>query len=144
MSAAAVNPDDDEAPEQDWQRLDRWLWFARSAKTRSIAAATIESGKIRVNRVKVDKPAHRLRVGDVVTSSAREQVAIWKVVGFGKRRGPAVEARLLYEDISPPPPPKSDLPAALQVNDLASGLRDPGTGRPTKRERRQIIWFRDR
>ena len=141
----AAGPDQDDVAEvvqngafRDWQRLDRWLWFSRAAKTRSFAAALIEAGKFRINAVKVDKPAHRLRVGDVITSSVREQVMIWKVVAFGQRRGPAPEARLLYEDLAPPPAPKPKLPAALAVPDIVSGLREPGAGRPTKRERRQL------
>jgi ribosome-associated heat shock protein Hsp15 len=141
MVAARSSPhrdDDAEPPCQDWQRLDRWLWFTRAAKTRSFAAALIEAGKIRVNRIKVDKPAYRLKTGDIVTSSAREHVAIWKVLAFGKRRGPASEARQLYEDLAPPPPPKPESPDALQMPDAASGQRDPGSGRPTKRDRRQV------
>ncbi len=128
---------------QEWQRLDRWLWIARAAKTRSFAAALIEAGKFRVNMVKVDKPAYRVKVGDIITSSVREHVAIWKVVAFGKCRGPASEARMLYEDLAPPPPPKSSVPAALRAVDVPSGLRAPGAGRPTKRERRQLDRLKD-
>jgi ribosome-associated heat shock protein Hsp15 len=137
-SAKDRDQDLEELPGQDWQRLDRWLWFARAAKSRSFAAALIETGRIRVNSVKVIKPSHRLKIGDVVTSSVRLNIAIWKVLAFGRRRGPAPEARLLYEDLAPPPAPKPKGPEVLQTPDLVSGIREPGAGRPTKRERRQM------
>ena len=57
------------APEgaQQTQRLDKWLWYARVAKSRSLAAALIERGRIRVNRVRSQKPSHTIKPGDVIT-----------------------------------------------------------------------------
>jgi ribosome-associated heat shock protein Hsp15 len=83
------------------QRLDRWLWFARVLKSRTLAAQFIEGGKVRVNRMRVLKPGHSLRKGDVLTLTLRGRVQVLKVLAVGKRRGPAPEARLLYQPLGP-------------------------------------------
>jgi ribosome-associated heat shock protein Hsp15 len=113
------------------QRLDKWLWFARVVKTRTLAAKLVGDGHVRVNAVKVDAPAKAIGVGDVLTISLERQVRVLKVLGSGERRGPYEEARHLYEDLSPDPSLKD------QAGD-ARPLRDAGSGRPTKRDRRQI------
>ncbi|MBV1797274.1 RNA-binding S4 domain-containing protein [Siccirubricoccus sp. G192] len=96
-----------EAEDQDWQRLDKWLWCARVAKTRAACARLVEAGGFRVNRQPVAKPHARLRAGDVLTfalgSAERGVVRVWRVLALGGRRGPAPEARMLYEDLSAPP-----------------------------------------
>ena len=84
-------------PTAPGQRLDRWLWFARVVKSRTLAARVIEGGKVRVNRVRVVKPSHLLREGDVLTVTLRGKVLLLKVLAAGARRGPPSEARLLYE-----------------------------------------------
>jgi len=81
------------------QRLDRWLWFARMLKSRTLAAQLIEAGKVRVNRVRVVKPSRFLREGDVLTITLRGQVLVLKVLAAGSRRGPPPEARLLYQPV---------------------------------------------
>jgi len=116
------------------QRLDRWLWFTRAVKSRTLAAAQIEAGKIRVNAVKVIKPSYTVKAGDVVTTSAQKEVRILRVLAPGVRRGPAVEAQLLYEDLTPKPVK----PDAQNPHPAESGYRDAGSGRPTKRDRRLI------
>jgi ribosome-associated heat shock protein Hsp15 len=78
------------------QRLDKWLWFARVIKSRTSAAQLVESGRVRVNRVRVVKPSHALREGDVLTIAVRGQVRVLEVQALGERRGPPQEARLLY------------------------------------------------
>jgi ribosome-associated heat shock protein Hsp15 len=83
------------------QRLDRWLWFARFMKSRTSAAELVGHGKVRVNRVRVIKPSHMLREGDVLTIALRGQVRVVEVVGLGERRGPPEEARLLYRQVEP-------------------------------------------
>jgi ribosome-associated heat shock protein Hsp15 len=85
------------------QRLDKWLYFARLAKSRSFAAELILGGKVRVNRTRAGKPSQLLRPGEVVTIALSGRVLILKVVAAGRRRGPAVEARGLYEVLSPLP-----------------------------------------
>jgi ribosome-associated heat shock protein Hsp15 len=87
------------------QRLDKWLWFARIVKTRSLATALVSHGKVRVNRQKTVKPSHPVAPGDVLTIALRGGVRVLKVLEAGTRRGPAAEARLLYEDLSAPSSP---------------------------------------
>ena len=93
------------------QRIDKWLWFARVMKTRSRAAALVSEGAVRVNRRKIVKPSHPVAPGDVLTLAVRGRVRVLKVIDPGARRGPAAEARLLYEDLTAPPSgPTSDPP----------------------------------
>lgn len=115
------------------QRLDKWLWFARIAKTRTLATRIVEGGKARVNRARVGKASRTIRPGDVITLAIHDQVRILKVVACGERRGPASEARLLYEDMSPPP-----VPRVFRPRTPPPAARAKGSGRPTKRERRQM------
>ncbi|MBK1662213.1 RNA-binding S4 domain-containing protein [Paracraurococcus ruber] len=91
-----------EAEDRDWQRLDKWLWCARVAKTRAACARLVEAGGFRVNRQPTDKPHAKLRPGDVLTFAlgSRGDVRIWQVVALGLRRGPAPEAAGLYQDLS--------------------------------------------
>lgn len=120
------------------QRIDKWLWHARVAKTRTLAASLVAGGHVRVNRAKVSKASQPLRVGDTVTVALNSRILVLRVVQFAARRGPAAEARTLYEDLSPPPPPKPDLPPLLPA-----ARRAAGAGRPTKKERRQIDAWND-
>ncbi len=87
---------------RDWQRLDLWLWCARLAKTRAECSRQVERGRVRINRLPTDKPHAKLRAGDVLTLALGGQVRVWRVLALAARRGPAVEARLLYEDLSDP------------------------------------------
>lgn len=91
--------------ETGWQRLDAWLWCARVGRTRSTCATLVEQGSFRVNRQPTDKPHARVRVGDVLTFALGHggAVRVWKVLALAERRGPASEARLLYEDLSAGP-----------------------------------------
>jgi ribosome-associated heat shock protein Hsp15 len=82
------------------QRLDRWLWFARILRSRTLAAQLIAGGKVRVNRVRVIKPSHTVREGDVLTIALRSQVLVLRILAGGTRRGPPPEARLLYEHVA--------------------------------------------
>jgi ribosome-associated heat shock protein Hsp15 len=81
-------------------RLDTWLWHARLARTKSACAALVEAGGFRLNRQPVTKAHARLRVGDVLTFPWQGEVRVWRVLDLGTRRGPASEARALYEDLS--------------------------------------------
>ncbi|MEZ5841631.1 MAG: RNA-binding S4 domain-containing protein [Hyphomicrobiales bacterium] len=118
------------------QRVDKWLWFARVTKTRSLAQKLAVSGHVRLNREKVEAASQAVRVGDVLTVALPRGVLVLKVADLGERRGPAVEARLLYEDLSPP----KEAAATGQASEglAGAGERDAGSGRPTKRERRQL------
>ena len=115
------------------QRVDKWLWFSRIVKTRTLAGELITTGKLRVNSTKISKPSHMVKPGDVLTFTHYSQVKIIKIVGIGSRRGPAPEAQALYEDMSPPvvrPDPLS--------RPAEDGKRESGAGRPTKKDRRDI------
>lgn len=83
------------------QRVDKWLFFARVVKSRSLAAKIVAAGHVRVNRQKIGEAAHPLRVGDVLTVALERRVLVYRVRAFAARRGPAAEARLLYEDLAP-------------------------------------------
>lgn len=109
-------------------RLDKWLWQARFLKSRSLAAKLCAGSRVRVNRRPATKPSAQVRTGDVLTFPLGNHIRVVRIVALGSRRGPAVEARALYEDMSEPPP--SPPPAAA--------LRDRGSGRPTKADRRAI------
>jgi ribosome-associated heat shock protein Hsp15 len=81
-------------------RLDKWLWQARFFKTRPLAAQLAEKGRIRINRVPVNKPHYRLRPGDVLTFPQGRTIRVVRVLALGTRRGPASEAQTLYEDLA--------------------------------------------
>jgi ribosome-associated heat shock protein Hsp15 len=89
----------DSREDKDWQRLDFWLWCARFARSRSDCAALVSGGLVRINRQPTDKAHARLRVGDVLTVPRRDMVRVVRVLALAKRRGPAPEARLLYEEL---------------------------------------------
>lgn len=112
------------------QRIDRWLFFARIAKSRTLAARLVEAGKVRINSEKVLQPAHAVKPGDGLTVALERRVIVLRVLHPGTRRGPAPEARGLYEDLTPPP-------AAAGASDAPVAERGEGAGRPTKRERRE-------
>jgi len=85
------------------QRLDKWLVVARFAKTREKAAALIESGQAKANGQRVEKPSHLVRPGDVLILPRGRDLALIKVVALAPRRGSAVQARLLYDDLEQAP-----------------------------------------
>jgi ribosome-associated heat shock protein Hsp15 len=116
----------------DRQRIDKWLWHARVVRTRSAAAALAGSGQVRINGRRIDAASHAVKAGDVVTVALDRTVRVLRIVAFAERRGGSEAARALYEDLSPPPSPP---PRAIGVE------REPGAGRPTKRERRAIDRF---
>jgi ribosome-associated heat shock protein Hsp15 len=111
-------------------RLDKWLWFARFCKTRSLAAKLCQSGQIRIAGNHVLKAHQTIRPGDVLTFPLGRAIRVVRVRALGARRGPSAEARALYDDLTPVAAPAP--PPAL------AGERDPGSGRPTKRERREF------
>jgi ribosome-associated heat shock protein Hsp15 len=117
----------------DRQRIDKWLFFARVTKSRSLAAKLVQTGRVRVNGNKVDQASHGLSPGDTLTITLDRQIRVLQVLLPGERRGPFEEAKTLYEDLSPEPVAKGEsLPSQLP------GLREKGAGRPTKRDRRSI------
>ncbi len=85
---------------EDRQRLDKWLWFARFAKTRTLAAKLVTSGFVRLNGQRTDNAAKAVAVGDVITIALPRTTLVVRVEGLGERRGPAPEARQLYIDLN--------------------------------------------
>ena len=124
------------------QRIDKWLWYARFLKTRTLATRFVADGKVRVNRARVTKAGHTVAPGDVLTFTLHTRLRIVEVLAPGTRRGPAEEARGLYEDLSPAPPSKDASSGAAQP--LRPAEREAGSGRPTKKERRDINAWLDR
>jgi ribosome-associated heat shock protein Hsp15 len=116
---------------RDQQRIDKWLFFSRAVKSRTLAAKLVVAGRVRINRDKAAQASDQVKPGDVLTITLERRIFVWKVLGTGTRRGPAEEARMLYEDISPPQAPKGAPPDAMPAP------RDAGSGRPTKKQRRQ-------
>jgi ribosome-associated heat shock protein Hsp15 len=114
------------------QRLDKWLWFARVVRTRTLAAGLVTDGRVRVNRERSLKPSQPVRPGDVVTVTVGARVRILEVRSPGARRGDATAAQLLFRDLTPAPEPK----ASPSSRPAAQGARAAGSGRPTKRDRR--------
>lgn len=117
-------------------RLDKWLWYARFCKSRSLATKLCKLGRVRVNRQIVQKPHYEVRPGDVLTFPLGKRVRVIEVVALGQRRGPAAEAQALYTDLAPLPARASAAVAEARI--ITSGRRPMGSGRPTKRDRRQI------
>jgi ribosome-associated heat shock protein Hsp15 len=124
----------------DRQRIDKWLWHARVVRTRSAAATLAASGHVRLNSQRIDAASRSVRAGDVVTVALDRTVRILKVAGFAERRGAAEAARTLYEDLSPAPeaPNAKEMPEPPHEDGVPVAEREPGSGRPTKRERRAI------
>jgi len=87
-------------PKEDRIRIDKWLWHARFYRSRIVAQKAAESGMVRLNGARVLKPGHGLKCGDIVTVPLGSQILAVRVVAFGKRRGPANEARQLYEIVA--------------------------------------------
>ncbi|MCO5145251.1 MAG: RNA-binding S4 domain-containing protein [Aquamicrobium sp.] len=100
---------------EERQRIDKWLVYARVVKSRSLAAALVGAGHVRVNRDKIADPARTVKPGDVLTIALDRRVLVWRVLALAGRRGPAEEARTLYEDLGTPG----------EAPDAGAGDRDP-------------------
>lgn len=115
-------------------RIDKWLWAARFFKTRAEAHRLVASGRLRLDGAVMAKPHRNIRAGQVLTFPKADDVRVIEILAMATRRGPATEAATLYNDLAPPQPRQrnaSDAPKPFEA-------RDAGSGRPTKRERREI------
>lgn len=83
----------------DGLRIDKFLWFARIVKTRSLAQALAEKGRLRLNGRVIDKAHAPVRVGDVLSFARRGEVRVLRIEALPTRRGPASEARALYSEV---------------------------------------------
>jgi ribosome-associated heat shock protein Hsp15 len=121
------------------QRIDKWLWATRFFKTRSLAAAAVDGGRVKWNGQQV-KPARDLKPGDELEISAGE--LRWTVIvrGLNAQRRPAPEARLLYEETA------ESAARRLQLEEIRRLAPMPGAGlkgRPTKKAGRLIRGFNE-
>lgn len=119
-------------------RIDKWLWHARTVKTRSLAQKLILDGNVRLNGDRVAQTAAKVKPEDVLTIVLGQQIKVLRIIQLGVRRGPASEAVTLYEDLSP----KLEKPNKRKFS-AQFAKRDPGSGRPTKKERRQTERWRE-
>ena len=120
-------------------RLDKWLWAARFYKTRGLAADAIDGGKVDVNGARV-KRAKMVQTGDEVRIRQTPFEHVVMVRGVSERRGPASVAAMLYEETTESKAKRAAL--ATQIRSMPADEWD--TGRPTKRDRREIERFRRR
>jgi ribosome-associated heat shock protein Hsp15 len=121
----------------DRQRIDKWLWHARVVRTRTAASALAAAGHVRLNGVRIDAASRAVKPGDVVTVALDRTVRVLRVIGFAERRGDAQAARAIAEDLTPAPRGPSE------PQPSPPALREPGTGRPTKRDRRELDRLRE-
>ena len=122
-------------------RLDKWLWFARFFKTRSLATKLISCGKLRINGETTFKPHRQAQIGQVLTFAQGSHIRVIRIDEIGKRRGPAEEAELLYSDLDPPKVQRTVKEARLRNSRFENRLT--GSGRPTKKDRRQTTRLKD-
>lgn len=119
-------------------RIDKWLWAARFFKTRSLAAAAVVGGKVKMHGERV-KAAKAIRVGDSLGIHIGPYEHLVRVLRLSDRRGPASEAALLYEESAQSKAAREKL--ATQLSDTKI-IYTRGEGRPTKKARREMIKFK--
>jgi ribosome-associated heat shock protein Hsp15 len=115
-------------------RLDKWLWAVRLFKTRALATAACRAGQVTVLDHQA-KPAREVHLGEIVAAQIGPIVRTVKVIQLADRRVSAREAALLYEDLTPP----SEFEKLRLASKAPAPHRPKGTGRPTKKERRQWL-----
>lgn len=107
-------------------RIDKWLWYARFFKTRSLAAKQVGAGHVRVNGAKALKPAQNVSPGDVLTFAQGKMIRVVRIEAIGERRGPAPEAQALYFDMTE------------KQEKVPANPKFEGKGRPDKKTRRAL------
>ena len=117
-------------------RIDKWLWFARFFKNRTLSARIISQGKVRLNGKRISKPSTNLKKGDSLTFSQGSILRLVKVLELGKRRGPFREALSLYDEIEE----KIYVDRAVFSNQVPHEIpKKKMESRPNKRQRRDIL-----
>ena len=124
----------------DRHRIDKWLWHVRLFKTRSLAAGAVSGGKVKVDGERV-KPAHALRIGQLVSVTLGERSIAVNVLALPSRRGPATEAQACYAETAASAESSA---RHREARRLAALLRPQADHRPDKRERRQLDKLRRR
>ena len=122
-------------------RLDKWLWYARFFKTRSLATKMISSGQLRINGEVTSKPHRQAKIGQVLTFAQGPLIRVIRIDEIGKCRGPAAEAATLYTDLDPPPARQTSKEVRLHNSRFEKRLI--GSGRPTKKDRRETTKLKD-
>nr|WP_216859333.1 RNA-binding S4 domain-containing protein [Sulfitobacter aestuariivivens] len=117
-------------------RLDKWLWYARFFKTRSLASTIVGDGKVRINGTPTSKRSVTISVGDVLTFPKEDDIRVIQIDALATRRGPASEAQGLYTDLHPP--------ERKPREKIARNPAFEGKGRPTKKDRRVMDESRQR
>ncbi len=123
--------------EKEKLRIDKWLWAARFFKTRALAADAVESGKVRINELRV-KPAKAVNAGDRLLIRQGQFEYTVTVLALSARRGPASEAARLYQESAESRAAREILAEQLKA---AAAIHGETKGRPTKRDRRHIVRF---
>ncbi|MSO72572.1 MAG: RNA-binding S4 domain-containing protein [Rhodospirillaceae bacterium] len=138
MSAGAFTPPAEKAAalKPAVVHIDKWLWFARFGKTRSVAQKLIERGQVTINGAKVRKTGAPVRIGDLIAVVLGRVKRVMTVRGLGERRGSAEVARLLYGEAAPVEKLTSENAALPLYKPLL--VRARGAGRPTKKDQRVI------
>jgi ribosome-associated heat shock protein Hsp15 len=117
-------------------RVDKWLWQARFFKTRAKTSELAASGRLRINSERCQRASQAVKPGDTLTFPQGRVIRVIRIEAIGERRGPAREAATLYSDLSPAPDQEAtEDTAGLSLS--APITRASGSGRPTKRERRE-------
>ncbi len=117
-------------------RIDKWLWAVRIFKTRTIASDACKKGRVMIDRVAV-KPSRNVRVGDVIDVRKPPVTFSFKVLGLADKRMGAKLVTRFMENVTPP-----DQYEMLELNKISGFVnRQQGTGRPTKKERRDLEQF---
>lgn len=120
--------------ESEKLRIDKWLWAARFFKTRSLAIAAIESGKVEINEVRV-KPSKTVDVGDLLAIRLGPYQFVVEVLGLSDKRGPAPQAQKLYKETETSIKRREELAFERKAQ---AEIVTRGEGRPTKKDRRDI------
>ena len=121
-------------------RIDKWLWAARFCKTRGLATVAVGGGKVHINGERA-KPAKLIRVGDELEIRLGPYLHTVKVLGLSERRGPATVAARLYLESDESRRTRETLALQLKYSSALERLED---GRPTKRERRDLLRLKRR
>jgi ribosome-associated heat shock protein Hsp15 len=122
----------------DKLRIDKWLWFARFFKTRTLAIDAVECGRVQVNEVRV-KPAKLIAPGDILTIRLGPYQHVIEILALSNRRGPAIEAQKLYLETVASRQQREKLALELKAQPEQAAHE----GRPTKRDRREIDRFKN-
>lgn len=132
------------APASQSERIDKWLWFARVVKTRTLATALVQAGKVRLNGARVLKASQAVAAGDTLTVSVHRRIRVLEITGVAERRGPARAAVLLYRELTERPAVAICVEASGSQTGGAHAERPRGAGRPTKKDRRETDRLKSR